>query len=206
MDICLYGVGGHAREVFEYVQDALLHGQSAAQVVFMADDSHWPGDTFMGGRVIRRADFRPDAFRVVVALGDPASRRALVASLPAGTVFHSVVHPSAVIATSAKIAPGAMIGPGAVVTANATIGAHVILNPHASVAHDSVVCDFVTIAGGARLSGACHVGAGAWVGTNAAIREGICVCAEAVIGMGAMVVRDVTEPGVYAGVPARRIR
>jgi sugar O-acyltransferase (sialic acid O-acetyltransferase NeuD family) len=204
--LCIYGVGGHAREVFEYAQDATLHDQSDRSVVFMADDSHWPGETVLGAPVMRRSAFRPDECEVVAALGDPASRRAMVASLPTETVFASIVHPTAVVASSVQLGPGVMIGPGAVVTAKAVIGAHVILNPQCTVAHDCVVEDFVTVAGGARLSGACRVGVGAWIGSNAAIREGLRVCATAVVGMGAMVVGNIDEPGVYAGVPARRIR
>lgn len=43
------------------------------------------------------------------------------------------------------------------------------------------------------------------IGSNATILP-VSICSRCVIGAGAVVVRDITEPGVYAGAPARKIR
>lgn len=43
------------------------------------------------------------------------------------------------------------------------------------------------------------------VGTNATLLP-VSVCSDVVIGAGAVVTRDIIEPGVYAGNPARKIR
>jgi acetyltransferase-like isoleucine patch superfamily enzyme len=43
------------------------------------------------------------------------------------------------------------------------------------------------------------------IGSNATLLP-VRVCSDTVIGAGAVVSRDITEPGVYAGNPARRIR
>ncbi len=42
------------------------------------------------------------------------------------------------------------------------------------------------------------------IGTNATIMP-VRICDDVVIGAGAVVTREITEPGLYAGVPARRI-
>lgn len=42
------------------------------------------------------------------------------------------------------------------------------------------------------------------IGTNATIMP-VAICDDVVIGAGAVVTRAITEPGLYAGVPARRI-
>jgi acetyltransferase-like isoleucine patch superfamily enzyme len=44
-----------------------------------------------------------------------------------------------------------------------------------------------------------------YVGSNATILP-VRVCNDVVIGAGAVVTKDITEPGVYAGNPARRLR
>jgi acetyltransferase-like isoleucine patch superfamily enzyme len=49
------------------------------------------------------------------------------------------------------------------------------------------------------------VGDGVSVGTNATILP-VAICDRAVIGAGAVVTRNITEPGIYAGNPARLLR
>src|SRR5262249_39817374 len=49
------------------------------------------------------------------------------------------------------------------------------------------------------------VGNGVSVGTNATILP-VTICDRAVIGAGAVVTRNITEPGIYAGNPARLLR
>lgn len=43
------------------------------------------------------------------------------------------------------------------------------------------------------------------IGTNATILP-VAICDDAVIGAGSVVTKDITEPGVYAGNPARKLR
>lgn len=45
-----------------------------------------------------------------------------------------------------------------------------------------------------------------WLGANATVVQGVSVCAHVTIGAGAVVTRDIVEPGTYAGVPAVKIR
>jgi serine acetyltransferase len=45
-----------------------------------------------------------------------------------------------------------------------------------------------------------------YIGTNAVIREGVHICDGVTIGAGAVVLNDITESGVYAGVPAKKIK
>ncbi len=43
------------------------------------------------------------------------------------------------------------------------------------------------------------------IGSNATIMP-VSICADTVIGAGSVVTRDIIEPGVYAGVPAKKLR
>jgi acetyltransferase-like isoleucine patch superfamily enzyme len=43
------------------------------------------------------------------------------------------------------------------------------------------------------------------IGSNATVMP-VAICSGVVIGAGAVVTRDITEPGIYAGNPARKIR
>jgi acetyltransferase-like isoleucine patch superfamily enzyme len=51
-----------------------------------------------------------------------------------------------------------------------------------------------------------QVGDGCWIGAGAIILPGVTVGAGCVIAAGAVVTRDCEPDGLYAGVPARRLR
>jgi acetyltransferase-like isoleucine patch superfamily enzyme len=50
------------------------------------------------------------------------------------------------------------------------------------------------------------IGSGTWVGAGAVVLAGVTVGSGCIVGAGAVVVKDCEPNGVYAGVPARRIR
>jgi acetyltransferase-like isoleucine patch superfamily enzyme len=61
-------------------------------------------------------------------------------------------------------------------------------------------------AGGDRsLWGSTRIGSNVSIGTNSTILP-VTICDNVVIGAGSVVTRDITEPGIYAGNPARKIR
>jgi acetyltransferase-like isoleucine patch superfamily enzyme len=95
---------------------------------------------------------------------------------------------------------------GVVATTEVQLGAHLGVMPQAVFTHDDRLDDFVTVAAGARVSGAVHVGEGAYLGAGCLIRESRSVGAWALVGMGAVVTRDVPAGEVWVGNPARFVR
>jgi len=91
-----------------------------------------------------------------------------------------------------RIDDDSFVGPFVEVQKGAQIGKRCRIQSHA------FVCELVTI-------GDTKLGNGVSVGTNASILP-VTICDKAVIGAGAVVTKDITEPGVYAGNPARLLR
>lgn len=60
--------------------------------------------------------------------------------------------------------------------------------------------------GGSYESAPIAVGDGTWIGARAMVLPGVTIGAGCVVGAGAVVTGDLEPHGVYAGVPARRIR
>lgn len=60
-------------------------------------------------------------------------------------------------------------------------------------------------AGGGR-SDPIKIGAGSWIGANATILPGVTIAPGCVVAAGALVIEDCAANGLYAGVPARRVR
>ena len=90
--------------------------------------------------------------------------------------------------------------------AGAQLGVGVIVNHGAVVDHDCEVGSFSHIAPRAALSGAVRVGSRVLLGTGACVLPGLSICDDVVVGAGAVVHEHLTQAGVYAGVPARRIQ
>ena len=94
---------------------------------------------------------------------------------------------------------------GAVVNSDANLGRGAIVNTNSTIEHDVVLEDWVHVGPGATISGGSRVGACSMIGAGAVVIEGREITAGCFVGAGACVVRDLTEPEIYVGVPARRI-
>ena len=94
----------------------------------------------------------------------------------------------------------------AVVHNEAEIGMQCILNTRALIEHDCRLMEGVEIAPGAVLCGRVTVGRNTWIGANATIAPRIRIGSNSIVGAGAVVIADVPDNVVMAGVPARLIR
>lgn len=203
----ILGAGGHGR----VVADAAAQQVPARTLVATdRDPARCAGQLLPGVplQAIEQAlgpDHGQDSVRVHVAIGDNAARRREAQAIGAQRLA-TVVHPRACVSPHAQVGPGCFVAAQAVVAPGAQLGQGVIVNHAAVVDHDVRVGDFCHIAPGAVLGGGVTLGAGVLVGSGATVRLGLKVCDDALIGAGAVVCQDLTEPGVYAGVPARRIR
>ena len=120
--------------------------------------------------------------------------------------FPSVISPDAIINEDVSIDQGAVVMDGAVINSGSRIGCGAIVNTNSTVEHDVVLEDWVHVAPGATLSGGVTVGLFSMIGAGAAVLEGRKIAASCLVGAGAVVTKDLLEPGVYVGCPARRIK
>ena len=117
----------------------------------------------------------------------------------------SLIHPSAVIGAKVEIGIGNVVMAGVVINSSSTVGKGCIINTSSSLDHDNVIGDYVHISSGASLDGTVKVGKGTWVGIGSVISNNLNICSDCKIGAGSVVVKDITEPGTYVGVPVRRV-
>lgn len=144
-----------------------------------------------------------------VAIGNPSGRARLgfhARLLAEGLEPVTIAHPTAFIAENATIGVGSQILAGAIVCANARIGRQCIINTRASVDHDDVLEDAVEIAPAATLCGEIRVGLNAWICAGATVLPRLVIGADAIVGAGAVVTRDVPDGVTVVGVPAKPLR
>ena len=198
--LVIHGCGGHARSVASTVKDKW-------NIVFV-DANARTGETILGCPVFRSAEQVPGVSSAShhVALGDLNEKKALFESLrQAGCSFPVLIAPGAVVAEGAALGEGAFIGVGAYVGPKAEIGVNSIVNTHAVVEHDAVIGDHTHVSINAAVAGYTRIGSEVMLGAGAVVIDKLKVGDRIVIGAGAAVVRDLSEPGTYVGVPARKL-
>lgn len=139
---------------------------------------------------------------------DATDRRARIqaANEALGYRFPVLVSPDAVVNAEVDLGAGTVVFDGAVVNAGAVAGPGCVINTHATVEHDCRLGTNVHVGPGATVTGGVAIGDHTFVGAGAVVVHGVRIAERCVIGAGAAVTADLTEPGTYVGVPARRIR
>ena len=205
--IAVFGAGGFGKESMCYLMDCLVDSVHKIEdiAVFVVDDNYYTEKTIYNVPVIPYSEFSYQNYEVLVAVGDPNDRKKIVENLPLDTKYLTLIHPSAVISKFVEIWEGSIITPGAIITCDIKIGKHAHINLHTTIGHDCVIGDYFTSAPGVKISGKCHIDDCVYFGTNSAIREKINVCKNVTIGMGAIVVKDINEEGIYIGSPAKKL-
>lgn len=209
-NIVIVGSSGHAKVLADIAGQQGRYGVVGFLDPFRAVGEQTLGRPVLGTEADLPALVERHAIRaVVVAIGDNASRAAVVARIHAACPalpFATLVHPRAAIAASATIGEGTVVMAGAVVGPDTRVGSHCILNTNCSLDHDSVLGDYASLAPRAVTGGGCRIGEGAAVGIGAVLVHGVQVGRHAVIGASALVLRDVEPLVVAHGVPARVVR
>jgi acetyltransferase-like isoleucine patch superfamily enzyme len=120
------------------------------------------------------------------------------------------------------LADGVFIGPFVEIQAGVPIGARTRVQSHAFICELVTVGEDCFISHGAMFINDSFTGGGParrdrskWgytnlgnrvsIGTNATIMP-VTICDDVVVGAGAVVTKDITEPGFYVGNPARKMR
>jgi sugar O-acyltransferase (sialic acid O-acetyltransferase NeuD family) len=197
--LAIYGSGGHAREVAAQMKAYLE--KEGIDLRFYVDDP------YVSGSAHPISAFDPAERSIMVAVADPGIRQHLVESLPVGTTFFTFIHPTAQLfdADRIHIGEGSFIGAHSILTTDIRIGRHAILNRGNHVGHDFRSGDYLSLMPGAIISGNVTVGDRVFMGTASTVKEKLSICDDVTVGMSSGVILDIRTPGVYVGVPARRM-
>jgi len=206
-EIVIVGSGAHARVVLD-----ILRASGKAESVKAFVDVETKGevpDSIEGIQVLKGLEAMQEFVKshecaAILGHGNNSRRKAVLPQVEAmGVTLTTAVHPSAIISPGVEIGGGTTVSAGTVIVTGAKIGKGVIVNTAATVDHDCVIEDFVQLAPGAHLAGRVKVGAEAFIGIGAVVIQNLTIGAGSVIGAGAAVVRDVPPQSLVIGVPAR---
>jgi sugar O-acyltransferase (sialic acid O-acetyltransferase NeuD family) len=207
-EIGIFGTSGHAREIADVACDL------GYRPIFIAHDRAALAAWTFDAEAVLESDLRESEWIFAIGVGDNA-RRQSIAQRHAALPFVSLIHPTATFGQRqrerAEAARGIIVCAGVRMTNNIRIGEFTVFNRDANVGHDCLIGDFAHLAPRACVSGNVRIGERAWIGAGAVVNQGspdapLSIGEDVVVGSGAVVTADCEAGGVYAGVPARRLR
>lgn len=198
-ELIIIGAGGHGLVVADIAKQ-----NGYQKIAFLDDNKEKVYDYPIIGNSSEAVKYRDSDF--FVAIGNNSVREHFVTALEEKDInVISLIHPSSIIAGDVVIGNGTVIMAGAVVNCKSKIGKGVILNTGCTVDHENIIGDYVHLSPGCHTSGQVVIQKETWLGTGSIVINNVEICERCTIGAGCVVISDLSQPGTYVGVPARRI-
>jgi len=211
MITCIVGCGGFGREVMPILRETVKPPHDDNKIVFV-DTTSSTRYAVNGYSVLTEDEFTLDGdpnkkFNIAIAnsrVREDISNRFIKAGAQPIDI-HSL---GATIYEINKIGAGSIICAGSIITSNVTIGRFFHCNVLSYVAHDCIIGDFVTFAPRVTCNGNVVIEDHAYIGAGAIIKQGtsnrpLRIGKGAVVGMGAIVTKDIPAGETWVGNPAR---
>jgi sugar O-acyltransferase (sialic acid O-acetyltransferase NeuD family) len=201
--LLIIGASGHGK----VIADIAIKMDKWSSIVFLDDDESIKSS--MGIVVVGKSDKVFEyvgEYEVFVGIGNNTTRQRVQDMLETvGAQIPVLIHPNAVVGEQVEIGIGTAIMAGAIINSCTKIGKGCIVNTSSTIDHDNNIKDFVHISPGAHIAGTVFVGKRSWLGIGSVVSNNIKITNDCQVGAGSVVVKDIIEPGVYVGVPVRRV-
>lgn len=207
----VYGASGCGRGVMPLAREQLRQvGIASDRLVFIDDkpEASWVN----GQRVMTYREFLnvPAKERhAVLAIANSAIRQSLAQKCSRDNVRSWAIKAgNAIIMDMVELGEGSILCPFVTLTSNIKIGCQFHANLYSYVEHDCVIGDFVTFAPSVKCNGNIIIEDHVYIGSGAVIKQGrperpLVIGKGAVVGMGAVVTKDVSPRSTVVGNPAR---
>ncbi len=201
--LILVGGGGHCKSVINVAESA------GFQILGILDVPENVGNKVLDYSIVGTDNQIPDyvndaVFIVTVGhIKDAALRIKLHQKIvDAGGKLATIIASTAHVSKYAQIGEGSVIMHQVVVNADAIIGRGCIINTFANIEHDASIGNYCHISTGAMINGNCVVGKETFFGSQSVMVNGIEITSGCVIGAGSLVLKNITQKGIYSGNPA----
>ncbi len=199
--VIVAGSGGHSRSVVSLLKNC------GYAVTGIYDVSYVPGmtETVCGVSIIGRLEDIPGDVPLILAVGDNRKRGELFERHRGSVVSDAIIHPSSLIENNVSLGEANLLMAKSCLNYGVSLGNNNILNTGCIIEHECVIGNNNHLAVGAILCGRATVGDYCMIGAGSVIIDTVTLCGGVTVGAGSTVTRDITEPGTYAGSPARKI-
>jgi len=197
-DLLILGADVHAAEMVEIVERINQVRPTWRLLGLVSHNGKQVGEELNGQRVLdqeKLPEFPKTKFAAAFEWPKPFT-------LPHERLI-TLIDPSCFVSRTAKIGVGCVFYPHCYIGLKARIGDGVFALSGVTINHDDVLEDYVTLTSKVTLAGAVHVEPECYLGQACTIREKLRIGRKSIIGMGAVVTKDVPAGSIMAGNPAR---
>ena len=206
------GAKGTAKEVLEILSVELNYKDK--DVVFFDDTTVPKRDRlYQKFKILHEFDevqayFKTTSPDFTLGLGLPKYRRMFAQKfIDLGGRFYGLISKKAHVGSfKTTLGDGTQIMHGVTITNEVQIGTGVLVNINSSISHETTIGDFTEIACGVTIAGRCAIGDNVFIGSNATINPDVTIGNNAIIGSGAVVIKDVKNNTIVVGNPAKILR
>jgi sugar O-acyltransferase (sialic acid O-acetyltransferase NeuD family) len=199
--LLIVGTGGQGRVVLDCIKNKY------EQIVFLTNDLHSKavdGYSLLYEQETTDGYIKNNFDEIVVAIGNNNARLNLSLKYETnGLKLATIIHPTAIISETAEIGAGTVVFANAVINSNAKIGKACIINTNTVIEHDCILGNGVHISPNAAMGGTVTIGEKTWICVGSSIANNIKIGNNCVIGAGSVVLKDVPNNVLVAGVPAK---
>lgn len=206
----VYGVSGFGREVIPLARQTLQRLGVRAELVFIDDAKQQ--SSVNGHSVYSYAEFlalKIDQKYINIAIANSDIREKIAKKIAEDQIESWSVHAdNVVLMDNVDFGEGSIVCPFVTLTSDIKIGRYFHANIYSYIAHDCVIGDYVTFAPSVHCNGNIIIEDHAYIGTGAILKQGtpekpLRIGRGAVVGMGAVVTKDVPAGVTVVGNPAK---
>lgn len=203
MKVALIGAGGHARTLINILE------LNQYEIMGVYDDHYseeMQGELVEGYPLIGGLDAIAEDQHLIIAKGNCLQLKTLSEQFKAQLLSGNLIHPKAVIELSNEsIGIANQISALCYAAKSSIIGNHNLIYSQSTLEHEVVIGDYNVITVNVTICGRVRIGSQCYFGASSTVLPKISICDGVTIGAGAVVTKDITEPGTYVGIPAKKL-
>jgi sugar O-acyltransferase (sialic acid O-acetyltransferase NeuD family) len=201
--LAIIGAGDLGRQLAHHARQTGLF----SVVGFFDDVAGAPrGDKILGPLAAIGESFQSEMFeQILIGIGYKhlAFRQRLYETLSPKIPFATLIHPDTIVDPTSSIGAGSVIYPGCVLDMNTVIEENVIVNIDCAIAHDSRIGTGCFLSPSVKIAGFVCVNPLTMLGIGTVVIDNLTIGSHIRTGAGAVVANNISEPGLYLGVPAK---
>ena len=210
-NIIVIGAGGMGKEAL-WLIERINEVEPTWNILGVLDDSLLFADTTVNNYSVLGGCNDVTKYKnayFVCAIGSSIVRKRVVEKIQQinpSIKFATLIDPSVIISDHVQIGEGTIICAQSIITVNVKIGNHSLINLDCKISHDCILNQFATLYPSVNLSGNTIIGDCCEIGVGSVVIQSCRVGNEAIVGAGAVVIRDIPPHCTAVGCPAKPIK